>query len=1033
MSVFESGATSTSTGDYLPEGVLSGGASKEFVARPSDPRQRLLARILQALDSSEHEYVLIHGDPDSWPDVTSDVDLAFSCPSPEVLEPILLQMSQAGDLQLVQRLHYEVPHGYYYMLRIPGPENLFLHLDCLFDPSGINRYRLPTPLLLAGATATPYGRRANHQRQALYLLMKRAVKGRVSDEGLVVLRQNFRAATPDLWDEVARWFGPSAKACVEALVHVANAGEAQVHLKALAQAADRVMLLRHPWLSLRRLFASSARKLKRFLQPTGLFVVILGPDGSGKSTVTGLTLSNLERAFRRTWRFHWRPGVLPKLRRGSEQAVAGHHVATGGSENPPQVSKYRGIVSLARFFYYWLDFVIGYWLVVYPRKAQSTLVIGERYFPDVLVHPQRYGFDVSPRLMRLAARFVPSPDLLIVLTGDPDAIYARKPELPVALIEAQIRSYKEEAERWRWHEVVDTSIGAQGVADRIASLVTGECAHITYQRTSRCPVTQWHVFPTARNPKIWFDDREVLADALHLYHPYSRLGLLAKAAAGLMPHWLRSIVLSAQPNHLLAQRFTAVTRLICTTLNDDALTVSFYMGTAGPHRKLTAQVSRDSKVISYVKIGSGEVVQRLLKREADFLTWLKSKNFRAAEVPQLQAIEHRADETLLFLSPPPEDAARQRAYALDYDDLRFLTELDAVEPASAPLEVIFERMDVERYLKTVERTFPDTAQVVRNALADLREKLGEHRVRVTASHGDFAPWNTLEVSDGRLFVFDWEYADRQGVALSDLFHGMFSAPRLVTHEPPAQSVRRLLDVDDHPSLARVIKQAGISHTDLPAYVVLYLLQQLIARPNLLAEPDPYLVEALQDACRSLGRGQRRPKVLVAAYACEPDSGSEPGVGWQMCQAISREHEVWALTRSNNRARIEAATARVPNAHLHFVYADLPPWARFWKRGERGIQLYYVLWQFAAWRVARRLLRDMKFDVAHHVTFVNDYTFSFLGFLNIPFVWGPIGSNGKGHAPLMSGFGALLRDRLQYHVKAARRVLDPFVWLCALRA
>jgi glycosyltransferase involved in cell wall biosynthesis len=178
---------------------------------------------------------------------------------------------------------------------------------------------------------------------------------------------------------------------------------------------------------------------------------------------------------------------------------------------------------------------------------------------------------------------------------------------------------------------------------------------------------------------------------------------------------------------------------------------------------------------------------------------------------------------------------------------------------------------------------------------------------------------------------------------------------------------------------------------------------------------------------------QRRKILVAAYACEPESGSEPGVGWQMCQAIGREHDVWVVTRSNNRASIERALAREPNPHLNFAYADLPRWARFWKRGERGIHLYYYLWQFAAWRAARGLTRQIKFDLAHHVTFVSDYTFTFLGLLDVPFVWGPIGSNGKGHAARKRSLKATFAHQMPYYVKALRRIFDPLVWLCGVRA
>ena len=48
------------------------------------------------------------------------------------------------------------------------------------------------------------------------------------------------------------------------------------------------------------------------------------------------------------------------------------------------------------------------------------------------------------------------------------------------------------------------------------------------------------------------------------------------------------------------------------------------------------------------------------------------------------------------------------------------------------------------------------------------------------------------------------------------------------------------------------------------------------------------------------------KILVSAYACEPGKGSEPGAGWLWARAAARRHEVWVLTRANNREAIEAA-------------------------------------------------------------------------------------------------------------------------------
>lgn len=132
------------------------------------------------------------------------------------------------------------------------------------------------------------------------------------------------------------------------------------------------------------------------------------------------------------------------------------------------------------------------------------------------------------------------------------------------------------------------------------------------------------------------------------------------------------------------------------------------------------------------------------------------------------------------------------------------------------------------------------------------------------------------------------------------------------------------------------------------------------------------------------------KVLVSAYACEPGKGSEPGVGWNWVRAAGRRHELCVLTRANNRESIEAALAAEPLASTRFVYLDLPPWARSWKRGSRGIRLYYTLWQLVAAGEARRLCRRERFDVVHHLTFANLWLPALTCLAGPPSVLGPVG-------------------------------------------
>lgn len=178
----------------------------------------------------------------------------------------------------------------------------------------------------------------------------------------------------------------------------------------------------------------------------------------------------------------------------------------------------------------------------------------------------------------------------------------------------------------------------------------------------------------------------------------------------------------------------------------------------------------------------------------------------------------------------------------------------------------------------------------------------------------------------------------------------------------------------------------------------------------------------------------RLKVLLSAYACEPGKGSEPGVGWSWVHQVARFHDVWVLTRANNRAAIERALRESPLPGVQWIYVDLPPWARFWKRGTRGVQLYYYLWQLAAYRQGRAYQRRVRFDVVHHVTFGKYWVPSFLALLPVPFVFGPVG--GGESAPLAFWRSYSARGILFDALRSAARLLallDPFVRLTISRS
>ena len=177
------------------------------------------------------------------------------------------------------------------------------------------------------------------------------------------------------------------------------------------------------------------------------------------------------------------------------------------------------------------------------------------------------------------------------------------------------------------------------------------------------------------------------------------------------------------------------------------------------------------------------------------------------------------------------------------------------------------------------------------------------------------------------------------------------------------------------------------------------------------------------------------KILISAYACEPNRGSEPGVGWHTVWEVAKYHEVWVLTRPDDgRPAIEEYLAQNPNPNLHFVYFTLPVLGGFWQWGSIAFVLHYYLWQIQAYFVARRLHRQVGFDVSHHVTFVRYSTPSFISLLPIPFVWGPVGGGETAPKPFWRDFSlkSKIYEQLRY-VSHKLGELDPFTLITARRS
>lgn len=177
---------------------------------------------------------------------------------------------------------------------------------------------------------------------------------------------------------------------------------------------------------------------------SGLFVVVCGPDGTGKSTLSRALSTGPNDTFVSARVMHWRPHVLPRL-----GALIGRPAPDG--RRPHAARPYGPIVSVLRLLYYWMDHLVGHRMRIHPLRRDGVLVILERGIWDMAVDPHRYRLGIRPGLISALARLVPEPDLTLVLLGASSAIVGRKRELPVDELDRQMRRWRELArshDRW---------------------------------------------------------------------------------------------------------------------------------------------------------------------------------------------------------------------------------------------------------------------------------------------------------------------------------------------------------------------------------------------------------------------------------------------------------------------------------------------------------------------------------------------------------------------------------------------------------
>ena len=166
----------------------------------------------------------------------------------------------------------------------------------------------------------------------------------------------------------------------------------------------------------------------------GLFCVLVGLDGSGKTTLGRnlCDLSIINNRFAGVRYFHWRPKCLrhvewplPEFRE---------------TPRKPQLaqSPINTTLSCLRIARNGLLAWLAWHLKVRPMVRQGYLVLVDRYFYNYHLDPASVKFSAPSSVLKFMQKLFPAPDLVVKLRAPKDVLLARKRELSAEEIAQQV-------------------------------------------------------------------------------------------------------------------------------------------------------------------------------------------------------------------------------------------------------------------------------------------------------------------------------------------------------------------------------------------------------------------------------------------------------------------------------------------------------------------------------------------------------------------------------------------------------------------